>query len=104
MEFIECNLYRNNGNLNIEQLKQTQFEAGVSVYDFMNTKMKENANFNLLMQYLLDNPNLVGESFKQPNMGMTERNGQPWIVILDNGWDGDVAQLYNYPNFGKLNV
>ena len=104
MEFIECNLYRNNGNLNIEQLKQTQFEAGVSVYDFMNTKMKENANLNLLMQYLLDNPNLVGESFKQPNMGMTERNGQPWIVILDNGWDGDVAQLYNYPNFGKLNV
>lgn len=104
MEFIECNLYRNNSNLNIEQLKQTQFEAGVSVYDFMNTKMKENANFNLLMQYLLDNPNLVGESFKQPNMGMTERNGQPWIVILDNGWDGDVAQLYNYPNFGNLNV
>ena len=104
MEFIECNLYKNNSNLNIEQLKQTQFEAGVSVYDFMNTKMKENANFNLLMQYLLDNPNLVGESFKQPNMGMTERNGQPWIVILDNGWDGDVAQLYNYPNFGNLNV
>ena len=66
--------------------------------------MKQNANFNLLMQYLLDNPSLAGESFNISNMGMTKRNGKAWIVILDNGWNGDVAQLYSYQNFGDLNV
>ena len=104
-EIIENNTFDNNGTLKMKDLKVMPFEGtNMSVYDFLNKKMKENANFNLLMQYLLDNPNLAGESFKQPNMGMTKRNGKAWIVILDNGWDGDVAQLYNYPNFGELNV
>lgn len=104
-EIIENNTSNNNGTLNIKELKVTPLEGtGMNAYDFLNKRMKENANFNLLMQYLLDNPNLAGESFKQPNMGMTKRNGKAWIVILDNGWDGDVAQLYNYPNFGELNV
>lgn len=104
-EIIENNTFDNNGTLKMEDLKVMPFEnTNMSVYDFLNKRMKENANFNLLMQYLLDNPNLAGESFTQPNMGMTKRNGQAWIVILDNGWDGDVAQLYDYPNFGELNV
>jgi hypothetical protein len=105
IRYIEHNVYDNEGELNIEELKLIDFkDMGVSVYDYMNKKMKQNQNLNLLMQYLLDNPNLAGESFKEPNMGMTKRNGKAWIVILDNGWDGNVAQLYKFQNFGELNV
>lgn len=66
--------------------------------------MSKNKNFDLLMCYMIENPELVNESFSPVNLGMAKRNGKPWIVILDNGWDGEVAKLYNYPNFGSLNV
>jgi len=105
MEVIENAVSNSNGRLKAEDLKTIPFnDTGMSVYDYMYRKMKQNANFNLLMQYLLDNPSLAGESFNTSNMGMTKRNGKAWIVILDNGWDGDVAQLYSYKNFGDLNV
>ena len=105
MEVIENAVSNSNGRLKAEDLKTIPFnDTGMSVYDYMYRKMKQNTNFNLLMQYLLDNPSLAGESFNTSNMGMTKRNGKAWIVILDNGWDGDVAQLYSYKNFGDLNV
>lgn len=66
--------------------------------------MTKNKNLELLMRYLIENPQLAGESFQIDNMGMTQRNGKPWIVILDNGWNGDTAERYGYPNFGELNV
>lgn len=76
----------------------------VTVYDFIQEHMKENANFNLLMNYLFDNPILSNESVAYQNMGMTNRNGQPWVVILDNGWDGNTAEIYGFQNFGELNL
>ena len=56
------------------------------------------------MDYLLENPNLVRESFQTSNIGMAKRNGKPWIVILDNGWNGNTAKLYDQFDFGELNV
>lgn len=95
----------NFGKLNYEKLKNQEFEnTGMSIYDFIEQAMKQNTNFRQLMNYLLANPNLAEESFHFSNMGMAERNGKPWIVILDNGWNGNIAKLYDYFDFGELNV
>lgn len=93
-------IYTHNNKLDLEKFKN-EYKDFVG---FIEDNMSENKNFELLMCYLFENPELSNESFSSGNMGMTKRNGQPWLVILDNGWDGEVAQLYNYPNFGKLKV
>lgn len=91
--------------INWDALKQTKmFSVGEGVTHFVLQHIKENKNFALLMYYLIENPALCRESFNYDNMGMTRRNGKPWIVILDNGWDGNTAETYGYENFGKLNV
>lgn len=93
------------GKLSYDEIKKAQFEnTGMSVYDFIDTNMKQNVNFKQLMDYLLENPNLVRESFQTSNIGMAKRNGKPWIVILDNGWNGNTAKLYDQFDFGELNV
>lgn len=103
MNYIEVHTHF--GKLSYNEIKKAQFEnTGMSVYDFIDTNMKKNANFKQLMNYLLENPCLAGESFQSPNIGMAKRNGKPWIVILDNGWNGNTAKLYDQFDFGELNV
>jgi len=97
--------FTNFGKISYDEIKKVPFQyTGMSVYDFIDTNMKQNANFKQLMNYLLENPNLAEEAFQYSNMGMTKRNGKPWIVILDNGWNGNTAKLYNQFDFGELNV
>ena len=84
---------------------------GIQKYDktfveYVKQFTDKNQNLKLLLDYLFENPILSNESFCDENMGMVTRNGKPWIVILDNGWDGEVAKRYGFdiPNFGELNV
>lgn len=86
--------------LNSRYMKDRETRA----YDFVKAHTSQNLNFKLLMDYLFDNPGLSGECFCTVNLGMAQRSGKPWIVILDNGWNGDVAAQYGYNNFGELNV
>ena len=102
LDFI-TNVIRNciNGN-SIDWDETDKYTKGFR--QWLEQFMTKNKNFELLMCYMIENPELSNESFASQNLGMAKRNGKPWIVILDNGWDGEVAELYNFPNFGKLNV
>lgn len=103
MSVVEsCQSYN---SLYVDRLAElTMYGGKVNLLEFIKMHMQQNANFNLLMNYLFDNPELSKEGFCIENIGMTERNGKPWIVILDNGWDGNTAEKYGYTNFGNLNV
>lgn len=92
--------FTNNNEINWDELKK----YNNSFMEWLERFMAKNKNLELLMCYLIENPQLAGESFQIDNMGMTKRNGKPWIVILDNGWNGDTAERYGYANFGELNV
>lgn len=103
LDYVEKCMY--NGQVDYVALNNTEFgNSRMSVYQFIDEKMQQNRNFDLLMQYLFNNPDLAGESFRRPNIGIARRNGESWVVILDNGWDGNTAKMYNQPNFGTLNV
>ena len=64
----------------------------------------KNKNLELLINYLFKNPVLSDETYNEDNMGITKRNGKTWVVLLDNGWNGNTADAYGFYNFGELNV
>ena len=99
---VEC--CQSYNSIYINGLREMTIGGKMNLLDFINQHRQQNKNFDLLIAYLFDNPVLAKEAFCVENLGMTQRNGQPWIVILDNGWDGDTAEIYGYTNFGKLNI
>ena len=94
------NRHTENNKINWDEIDKDE----PSFREWLSRHMDANRNLEVLMCYLIENPLLGRESFSPQNMGMAKRNGQPWIVILDNGWDGNVAELYSFQNFGELNV
>ena len=98
-------LSNDNGQLSMEFLRSKKMKnSDMNAADFIRQHMQENPNFKLLMSYIIENPNLINEVISRNNLGIANRNGKPWIVILDNGWDGNVAALYGYKDFGGLNL
>ena len=79
----------------IPDIKNLKYRGGMSAYEDEFAYYHGDSEFyRLLAKYILDYDIPIGDIVRIENWGITKRNGQETLVILDPGWNKETMRLY----------